>query len=159
MDMDYKINFDFSTNVNIIGNALSGKTTLAKYLVNKFYLDYDFIPFLKDVLLTNAVSPNDQTIFCDFVKAFIDRHIDDLLNDSNKCETLIERLKKRYPDLESKLDTRIHSQINLEYLKNKLEEPEQRPVISSISPKVVDQCEEELVVEHGFTRAFTGPNI
>ena len=33
--MDYKINFDFSTNVNIIGNALSGKTTLAKYLVNK----------------------------------------------------------------------------------------------------------------------------
>lgn len=35
MDMDYKINFDFSSNVNIIGNALSGKTTLAKYLVNK----------------------------------------------------------------------------------------------------------------------------
>ena len=32
MDMDYNINFKFDSNVLIIGNAMSGKTTLGKYL-------------------------------------------------------------------------------------------------------------------------------
>ena len=59
------------------------------YLVNKFYLDYDFIPFLKNVLLTNAVSPNDQTIFCDFVKKFIDN------NDNQNVNTIVRKEKIR----------------------------------------------------------------
>jgi hypothetical protein len=41
------------------------------FLINKLYTDYDFIPFLKEVLITNSVSPNDQLIFYDFVKKYI----------------------------------------------------------------------------------------
>ena len=41
------------------------------FLINKLYTDYDFIPFLKEVLITNSVSPNDQLIFYDFVKQYI----------------------------------------------------------------------------------------
>ena len=41
------------------------------FLVNKYYTDYDFIPFLKDTLITNAVCPNDKLIFYDFVKKYI----------------------------------------------------------------------------------------
>ena len=41
------------------------------YLINYFYKDYDFLPFLKDVLINNAVSPNDQSIFFEFIKNYI----------------------------------------------------------------------------------------
>ena len=41
------------------------------YLINKFYTDYEFTPFLKDVLLNDPVCPNDELIFYDFLKNYI----------------------------------------------------------------------------------------
>ena len=42
-----------------------------KLLVLKIYTNYDFLPFLKKVLLDEPVSPNDQKIFYDLVKEYI----------------------------------------------------------------------------------------
>ena len=53
------------------------------FLINKLYTDYDFIPFLKEVLITNSVSPNDQLIFYDFVKKYISNN-ENADNDTRK---------------------------------------------------------------------------
>ena len=40
-------------------------------LIDGLYKDYDFLPFLKEVLINNAVSPNDQSKFYIFVKLYV----------------------------------------------------------------------------------------
>ena len=56
--------FTHSENVN---KRVETFGNLIKYL----YKDIDFIPFLKEVLVTNAVSPSDKLIFYQFVKSFL----------------------------------------------------------------------------------------
>ena len=82
------------------------------HLINVLYKDFNFLPFLKDVLITNAVSPNDQLIFYDFVEKYLKSNennvIDDeankrkeeiknelfiLLSDDNQKEVTMEQLK------------------------------------------------------------------
>jgi len=82
------------------------------YLINVFYKDFNFLPFLKDILIANAVSPNDQLIFYDFVEKYLNNNknnpIDDetnkkkeeiknelfeLLSDDNQKEVTMEQLK------------------------------------------------------------------
>ena len=41
------------------------------FLINNFYTKFDFLPFVKDILINNFVSPNDQLIFYDFIKNYI----------------------------------------------------------------------------------------
>ena len=41
------------------------------HLIKYLYKEFDFVPFLKEVLVTNAVSPNDKLIFYQFVKSFL----------------------------------------------------------------------------------------
>ena len=66
------------------------------FLVNKFYTSYDFLPFLKKVLIENAVSPNDQLIFYDFVKKYISDN--DNVND-NETSKRKEKIRKELFDL------------------------------------------------------------
>jgi len=80
------------------------------FLINKYYTSYDFLPFLKNVLIENAVSPNDQLIFYDFVKKYISdndnintdtiirkekirKELFDLISESNPTEITVEQLK------------------------------------------------------------------
>jgi hypothetical protein len=82
------------------------------HLINVFYKDFNFLPFLKDVLITNAVSPNDQLIFYDFVEKYLNNNqnnvMDDetnqkkeifkkelfeLISDDNQKEVTMEQLK------------------------------------------------------------------
>ena len=56
--------FSHAENVNTRIETLGN---LAKYI----YKDIDFIPFLKEVLITKSVSPNDKLIFYQFAKSFI----------------------------------------------------------------------------------------
>ena len=80
------------------------------YLVNKFYLDYDFLPFLKESLITNAVSPNDQSIFYDFVKSFIDS------NDNNDNIDAITRKEKIREELFVLISENNQTDITVEQL-------------------------------------------
>ena len=59
------------------------------YLINKYYTDYDFLPFLKNVLIENAVSPNDQLIFYDFVKKYISN------NENINIDSIVRKEKIR----------------------------------------------------------------
>ena len=61
----YVINgFSHSDNIN---KRIETLGNLVKYV----YKDFDYISFLKEILITNAVSPNDKLIFYQFVKSFI----------------------------------------------------------------------------------------
>ena len=61
----YVINgFTHSDNIN---KRIETLGNLVKYV----YRDFDYISFLKEILITNAVSPNDKLIFYQFVKSFI----------------------------------------------------------------------------------------
>jgi hypothetical protein len=51
------------------------------HLINVFYKDFNFLPFLKDVLITNAVSPNDQLIFYDFVEKYLNNNQNNVMDD------------------------------------------------------------------------------
>ena len=71
-------------------------------LIDGLYKDYDFLPFLKEVLITKAVSPNDQLIFFNFVKKYLssDDNESYSIND-NECSTKNqkEKIKKELFDL------------------------------------------------------------
>ncbi len=41
------------------------------FIVTNIYFAFDFIPLLKKFLIENAVSPNDQYIFSDFIRNYI----------------------------------------------------------------------------------------
>ena len=56
--------FTHSDNLN---KRIETLDSLVKYL----YKDFDFMPFLKEVLITKGVSPNDKIIFYQFVKRFL----------------------------------------------------------------------------------------
>ena len=80
------------------------------FLINQFYPNYDFLPLLKNVLLTNPVGINDQLIFYDFIKNYISdnshsnkvsiehkekirQEIFDIISQNDKGEITLEQLK------------------------------------------------------------------
>ena len=77
---------------------------LFPYLIN-YYKDYDFLPFLKEVLVNNAVSPNDQSIFFEFIKNYIsnddsdDNDNDNELNLENESNNLKMKIRQELFDL------------------------------------------------------------
>ena len=79
-------------------------------LINKFYTDYDFLPFLREILIENAVSPNDQLIFYDFVKKYISS------NDNINTDTIIRKEKIR-DELFELISENKNFDINAEQLK------------------------------------------
>ena len=79
------------------------------FLINKLYTDYDFIPFLKGVLITDPVSPNDQLIFYDFVKKYI-------TNNENTSEDAISRKEKIRQNLFDLLSENNQTEITVEKL-------------------------------------------
>ena len=79
------------------------------FLINKLYTDYDFIPFLKGVLITDPVSPNDQVIFYDFVKKYIS-------NNENSSEDAISRKEKIRQQLFDILSENKEGEITIEKL-------------------------------------------
>ena len=78
------------------------------FLINKLYTDYDFIPFLKEVLITNSVSPNDQLIFYDFVKKYISN------NESTDDDARKEKIRQELFEI---LSENKQTDITLEQLK------------------------------------------
>jgi len=80
------------------------------FLINQFYTDYDFIPFLKESLINNSVSPNDQLIFYDFVQKYIS-------NNENKNDEAIKRKEKIRQELFELLSENKQSEIKVEQLK------------------------------------------
>ena len=82
------------------------------YLINLIYKDYDFLPFLKEVLITNAVSPNDQSIFYDFVKNYISNN--DIINGIDISNNQKEKIKQ---ELFEVIPEDNNSEITLEKLK------------------------------------------
>ena len=79
------------------------------FLINKLYTDYDFIPFLKGVLIDNPVSPNDQLIYYDFVKKYIS-------NNENTSEDAISRKEKIRQQLFDLLSENKEAEITVEKL-------------------------------------------
>ena len=61
-------------------------------LIKKYYTDYNFIPFLKEVLLINPVCPNDLLIFYDFIKKYFSDDNNKNLQDSIRKEKLREEI-------------------------------------------------------------------
>ena len=82
----------FTHNENI-----NKRMTIFPYLINIIYKYYDFLPFLKDVLINNAVSPNDQLIFYEFVKNYINDNNDNnnIRNDDDENEEEIKKQKEK----------------------------------------------------------------
>ena len=79
-------------------------------MINEYYPDYDFLPFLKSVLVTNSVGPNDQIIFYDFIKKYISlNNYTDKISDESK-----EKFRKEILELISENDK---EEITLEQLK------------------------------------------
>jgi len=78
------------------------------FLINKLYTDYDFIPFLKEVLITNSVSPNDQLIFYDFVKKYISN------NENTEDDSRKEKIRQELFEI---LSENKQTDITLEQLK------------------------------------------
>ena len=74
------------------------------------YPDYDFLPFLKNVLVINPVGSNDQLIFYDFIKKFISKkfYTEKISEENNK------KIRQEIFELISKDE---QSEINLEQLK------------------------------------------
>ena len=84
------------------------------YLINYFYKDYDFLPFLKEVLITNAVCPNDQLIFYDFLRKYLfDDDIHSIETDESKM--LKNRIRQELFELIS--DDNNKTEINEEQFK------------------------------------------
>jgi hypothetical protein len=79
------------------------------FLINKLYTDYDFIPFLKGVLIDDPVSPNDQLIYYDFVKKYIS-------NNENTSEDAISRKEKIRQQLFDLLSENKEAEITVEKL-------------------------------------------
>ena len=79
-------------------------------LINKFYTDYDFTPFLKDVLLNDPVCPNDELIFYDFLKNYIS-------NNENISDDSIKRKEKIRKELFELLSEKNHTEITVEQIK------------------------------------------
>jgi hypothetical protein len=79
------------------------------FIINKLYTDYDFIPFLKGVLVTDPVSPNDHIIFYDFVKKYI-------TNNENSSEDAISRKEKIRQELFDLLSENKQTEITVEKL-------------------------------------------
>ena len=79
-------------------------------LINKYYIDYDFIPFLKEVLLINPVSPNDHLIFYDFIKTYCTD------NDKDNFEAKVRKEKFR-EDLFELLSEKNQTEITIEQIK------------------------------------------
>ena len=96
---------DYTHNDNI-----KKRIDILPFLINEFYPEYDFLPFLKNVLLTNPVSPNDQLIFYDFIKKYISENI----NSNKISEETKEKFRQEIFELISENDK---GDITLEQLK------------------------------------------
>ena len=80
------------------------------YLINEYYPDYEFLPFLKNILVVNPIGANDQLLFYDFIKKFIsEKKYTDKISEKNK-----NKLREEIFELISKEEK---SEINLEQLK------------------------------------------
>ena len=80
------------------------------YLINEYYPDYDFLPFLKNILVVNPIESSDQLLFYDFIKKFIsDKKNTNKISDKNK-----NKLREEIFKLISKEEK---NEINLEQLK------------------------------------------
>ena len=80
------------------------------YLINEYYPDYDFLPFLKNILVINPIESSDQLLFYDFIKKFIsDKKNTNKISDKNK-----NKLREEIFKLISKEEK---NEINLEQLK------------------------------------------
>ena len=77
---------NISYRIDILGNMI-------KYL----YKDYDFIPFLKEILITKALSPNDKLIFYQFIKQFLSN--DNAAEENNVNEELNKKIKQNLFEL------------------------------------------------------------
>ena len=95
---------DFSHNDNI-----KKRLEILPFLINEYYPDYDFLPFLKNILVINSVSSNDQLIFYDFIKNFI--------SDKNNTKKISEENKKKLrQEIFELISKDEKGQINLEQL-------------------------------------------
>ena len=54
--------------------------------ITNIYPSFDFVPFLKDILLTNPVSKNDEIIFFEFIQKYI--------SENSSMENQIRKEKK-----------------------------------------------------------------
>ena len=102
----------FSHNENI-----NKRMSIFPYLINIVYKYYEFLPFLKDVLINNAVSPNDQLIFYEFVKNYIyDSNNNNRNDDENEEETNKQKEKIRQ-ELFELISDNNQNEVTVEQLK------------------------------------------
>ena len=105
----------FTHNENI-----NKRMSIFPYLIN-IYKYYDFLPFLKDVLISNAVSPNDQLIFYEFVKNYLFENNDNFRNDDDENEEEIKKQKEQKEKIRKELFELIsdanQNEVNVEQIK------------------------------------------
>jgi len=95
---------DFTHNDNI-----QKRLDILPLLINE-YPDYDFLSFLKNILIINPINSNDQLIFYDFIKKFISgKYYTTKISEENR-----KKIKQEIFELISKDE---QSEINLEQLK------------------------------------------
>ena len=82
------------------------------YLINVFYKDFNFLPFLKDVLITNSVSPNDQLIFYDFVEKYLNNNQNNIMDDETNKKK--EEIKNELFEL---ISDKNQKEVTMEQLK------------------------------------------
>ena len=80
------------------------------FLIDKYYPEYDFLPFLKEVLISNPVGVDDQLIFYDFIKKYIS-------DKTYTSKTSLERKEKLRKDLFELISNNDKGEITLEQLK------------------------------------------
>ena len=80
------------------------------FLIKEYYPNYDFLPFLKNVLVINPVGPNDQIILYDFIK----KYISDNSYTNNTNDEIKEKFRQEVLELISENDK---NEITLEQLK------------------------------------------
>ena len=68
---DYKARDKFVINGFTHLSQVNQRIEVLEYLIKYFYKDFDFIPFLKEIFITKAVSPNDKLLFYQFIKSFM----------------------------------------------------------------------------------------
>ena len=106
---------EFIDNYNINGFShlmnVEFRMKIYKFLVNKMYKNYDFIPFLKKSLIEDFVSPNDQKIFYEFVKGYISD------NENMIEEEAIKRKEKISQELFELISGNNQNEITVEQLK------------------------------------------
>ena len=94
------------------------------HLIKYLYKEFDFVPFLKEVLVTNAVSPNDKLIFYQFVKSFLKQESaageeNEEQKEKNK-KKLFELISENYETEVSLDEMNLFISLFLEINKNKI---------------------------------------